>query len=114
MEQLYEEAKDPGKTGFFAEITGFSGKVMYLVFECKGKKSVYVVHLQKPVILANKVEKYAKKGMKYLKYQGPAALWNKTVSKVKTVSTREIPYSKWIEEASSHKGRTGKGATDKI
>ena len=46
VEQLYEEAKDPGKTGFFAEITGFSGKVMYLVFECKGKKSVYVVHLQ--------------------------------------------------------------------
>lgn len=24
VEQLYEEAKDPGKTGFFAEITGFS------------------------------------------------------------------------------------------
>ena len=108
VEQLYEEAKDPGKTGFFAEITGFSGKVMYLVFECKGKKSVYVVHLQKPVILANKVEKYAKKGMKYLKYQGPAALWNKTVSKVKTVSTREIPYSKWIERHLPTKGELEK------
>ena len=108
VEQLYEEAKDPGKTGFFAEVTGFSGKVMYLVFECKGKKSVYVVHLQKPVILANKVEKYAKKGMKYLKYQGPAALWNKTVSKVKTVSTREIPYSKWIERHLPTKGELEK------
>ena len=108
VEQLYEEAKDPGKTGFFAEITGFSGKVMYLVFECKGKKSVYVVHLQKLVILANKVEKYAKKGMKYLKYQGPAALWNKTVSKVKTVSTREIPYSKWIERHLPTKGELEK------
>ena len=108
VEQLYEEAKDPGKTGFFAEVTGFSGKVMYLVFECKGKKSVYVVHLQKPVILANKVEKYAKKGMKYLKYQGPAALWNKTVAKVKTVSTREIPYSKWIERHLPTKGELEK------
>ena len=46
--------------------------------------------------------------MKYLKYQGPAALWNKTVSKVKTVSTREIPYSKWIERHLPTKGELEK------
>ena len=52
--------------------------------------------------------------MKYLKYQGPAALWNKTVSKVKTVSTREIPYSKWIERHLPTKGELEKERRDKI
>lgn len=96
VEQLYEEMENPGKTGFFTEITQPHGKILYIVFYANGAKSVHVVHLQRAVIVKNKIQKYAKKGVRYWKAQGGAALALKVVSKVKTASTREIPYSKWI------------------
>ncbi|MDO5134833.1 MAG: glycosyltransferase family 2 protein [Eubacteriales bacterium] len=96
VEQLYEEMEEPDKTGFFVELTQVSGKVLYLVFSSREGRAVHVVHLQLPMILARKAEKYGKKGMRYLKYQGAAALTVKVISKFKDVSTREIPYSKWI------------------
>lgn len=104
VEQLYGEIENPDKTGFFAELNGVSGKLLYLVFQGQEAKAVHVVPLQRPVILAGKIKKYAKKGMRYLKAQGPAALGEKMISKVKTVSTREIPYSKWIERHLPSKG----------
>lgn len=96
VEQLYEEMRNPDKNGFFIELTQLTGKLLYLVFYAGGKKSVHVVHLQKAVILKKKLQKYAKKGLRYWRAQGGAALAGKVVSKVKTVSTREIPYPKWI------------------
>lgn len=98
VEQLYGEMPVTEKTGFFAEITEeIHADALYLVFYSGGKKAVHRVPLKRPEILVEKVEKYTKKGMKYLKYQGPAALCSKAISKVRTVSTREIPYAKWIE-----------------
>ena len=47
-------------------------------------------------VLAKKVDRYAKKGLHYWKTQGGTALAGKIVSKIKTASTREIPYQKWI------------------
>lgn len=96
VEQLYEESEIHGKCGFFAEIPNLSGKVLYVVFYAGGEKSVYMVHLQKLVILSRKVGKYAAKGMRYWKTQGSAALIGKVKNKIKTASTREIPYDKWI------------------
>ena len=58
MEQLYEEMKHEDKTGFFAEITNLTGKVVYVVFYAGETKSVHVVHLQPAVILRKKIEKY--------------------------------------------------------
>ena len=55
-----------------------------------------IVPLRKIEVLAKKVDKYAKKGIRYWKSQGGAALAGKIISKVKTASTREIPYQKWI------------------
>ena len=43
-----------------------------------------------------KSKKYAKKGIRYWKTQGSAALVGKVAAKVRTASTREIPYQKWI------------------
>ena len=96
VEQMYEEMKHEDKTGFFAEITNLTGKVVYVVFYAGETKSVHVVHLQPAVILRKKIEKYAQKGMRYWKSQGSAALAGKVVSKIRTASTREIPYQKWI------------------
>ena len=96
VEQLYEEMDNKDKSGFFVELTNLKGKVLYMVFYAGNTKSVHIVHLQRAVVLSKKVEKYAKKGLKYWKNQGSAALVDKMVSKVKTASTREIPYQKWI------------------
>lgn len=98
VEQLYEEMKEPDKNGFFVELTQTGGKLLYMVFCAGSKKSVHVVHLQRAVIIKRKLQKYAKKGLRYWRAQGGAALAGKVVSKVKTVSTREISYPKWIEK----------------
>ena len=95
-EQLYEEMDHEDKTGFFVELTNLTGKLVYLVFYAGYTKSVHVVHLNPAVVLRKKVQKYAKKGLRYWKSQGSAAMAGKIISKVKTASTREIPYQKWI------------------
>ncbi len=96
VEQLYEEMDHEDKTGFFVELTNLTGKLVYLVFYAGDTKSVHVVHLNPAVVLRKKVQKYAKKGLRYWKSQGSAAMAGKIISKVKTASTREIPYQKWI------------------
>ena len=99
VEQLYEEYEEMGihdKTGFFAELTNLKGKILYVVFYAGDKKSVHIVHLNSAVVLQKKVQKYAEKGLRYWRNQGSRALVDKMISKVKTASTREIPYQKWI------------------
>lgn len=96
VEQLYEETEIHDKTGFFVELTNLTGKVVYIVFYAGNTKAVHIAHLQPAVVLSKKIEKYAKKGLRYWRSQGSAALAGKIVAKVKTASTREIPYQKWI------------------
>ena len=61
VEQLYEETEIQDKTGFFAELTNLTGKLLYMVFYAGDKKSVHIVHLQPAVVFRKKLEKYAKK-----------------------------------------------------
>ena len=96
VNQLFEEAQDPGKTGFFAEITNVSGKCLYVVFYAGEKKTVHVVPLRKADILAKKLDKYVEKGIRYWKSQGAAALAEKVVTKVKNVRQGPPSYQKWI------------------
>ena len=96
VNQLFEEAQDPGKTGFFSEITNVSGKCLYVVFYAGEKKTVHVVPLRKADILAKKLDKYVEKGIRYWKSQGAAALAEKEVTKVKNVRQGPPSYQKWI------------------
>lgn len=96
VNQLFEEAQDPGKTGFFSEITNVSGKCLYVVFYAGDKKNVHVVPLRKVDILAKKVDKYIEKGVRYWKSQGVTALAEKVVTKVKNVRQGPPTYQKWI------------------
>ncbi len=99
VEQIYEEMEQmdsKDKAGFFAELTNLTGKVVYIVFYAGNTKSVHVVPLQQTVVIRKKIEKYAQKGIRYWKSQGSAALAGKVAAKVKTASTREMPYQKWI------------------
>ena len=96
VNQLFEEAQDPGKTGFFSEITNVSGKCLYVVFYAGEKKTVHVVPLRKADILAKKLDKYVEKGIRYWKSQGAAALAEKVVTKVKNIRQGPPSYQKWI------------------
>ena len=96
VNQLFEEAKNPGKTGFFAEITNVSGKCLYVVFYAGDKKNVHVVPLRKADILAKKIDKYVEKGIRYWKSQGATALAEKVVTKIKNVRQGPPVYQKWI------------------
>lgn len=98
VEQLYEEMEqmeNKDKSGFFVELTNLKGKVVYIVFYAGNTKSVHVVPLQQTVVIG-KNRKICKKGIRYWKTQGSAALVGKVAAKVRTASTREIPYQKWI------------------
>ena len=73
VEQLYEETEIHDKTGFFVELTNLTGKFVYIVFYAGNTKSVHIAHLQPTVVLRKKVEKYAKKGLRYWRSQGSVA-----------------------------------------
>lgn len=102
--QMFEEAADPGKTGFFSEITNVSGKCLYVVFYAGEKKTVHVVPLRKADILIKKVDKYVEKGIRYWKSQGVTALAEKVVEKVKNVRQGPPDYQKWIRHHLPDKG----------
>ena len=106
--QMFEEAADPGKTGFFSEITNVSGKCLYVVFYAGEKKTVHVVPLRKADILIKKVDKYVEKGIRYWKSQGVTALAEKVVEKVKNVRQGPPDYQKWIRHHLPDKGELEK------
>ena len=68
----------------------------YLVFSGKNGKNVYPVSLKAPVILKNKVEKYARKGLSYWRAHGTEAFVSKTVGKLRSLKERPIEYGKWF------------------
>mgnify|MGYP000358697533 CR=1 FL=1 len=99
VEQLYEEMEqmeNKDKSGFFVELTNLKGKVVYIVFLCRKYKICACGSVAADGGDPEKNRKYAKKGIRYWKTQGSAALVGKVAAKVRTASTREIPYQKWI------------------
>ena len=79
VEQLYEETEIQDKTGFFAELTNLTGKLLYMVFYAGDKKSVHIVHLQPAVVFRKKIEKYAKKRNTLLEKPGKRCAAGKIV-----------------------------------
>ena len=62
----------------------------------KTEKNVYPVSLKAPVILKNKVEKYARKGLSYWRAHGTEAFVSKTAGKLRSLKERPIEYGKWF------------------
>ena len=100
VEQLYEEMEqmeNKDKSGFFVELTNLKGKVVYIVFYAGNTKSVHVVPLQQTVVIPEKNRKICKKRNPLLENTGKCrSCRKKLTAKVRTASTREIPYQKWI------------------
>ena len=96
VEKMFQEGKVSDKCGFFIEAPNVQGKYLYLVFYGQGSRSIHMVPLSRTGILKKKAEKYAARGVVYLKNQGPSALADKIVGKIHNVRSRPLPYDKWI------------------
>ncbi len=94
--EMYKECQVEEKCGFFIQLEQVKSKKLYLVFWTPKGKAVHVVSLQPAVIFKNKIEKYRKKGMSYLKIHGARALAVKAVRKLTTVKERPVDYQKWL------------------
>ena len=94
--EMYKECQVEEKCGFFIQLEQIRGKKLYLVFWTPEAKAVHTISLQPAVILKNKVEKYEKKGMSYLKTHGARALAVKAFHKLTTVRERPVDYQKWL------------------
>ena len=94
--EMYKECQVEEKCGFFIQLEQVKSRKLYLVFWTPQGKAVHTVSLQPVVILKNKIEKYRKKGMSYLKTHGVRALAVKTVHKLTTVKERPVDYQKWL------------------
>lgn len=95
---MFKESKINEKCGFFLDLRNVNTKIVYLVFQSGEKKSVYPVHMQRMMILKNKVGIYAKKGSRYLRSHGAVALVGKMVGKIKSLNTAPKSYQKWIRK----------------
>lgn len=93
---MYPEANVEEKSGFYIELNKLPGKVIYLVFACRGRKNVYPVSLETPVIMKNKMEKYFHKGVEYYRAHGMQALTTKVARKLFTAKDQPVDYQKWI------------------
>lgn len=114
VDQLYDEIEHPEKTGFFTEVTGVSGKCLYVVFYAGDRKTVKVVPLRKLDILAKKADKYVKKGIRYWKSQGGGSSCRKSGIQDPHSFHKRDPISEVDHPPSSGQGRTGEAEKNKI
>ena len=96
VEQMFEEAVDPGRTGFFIEMQRPAGSRAVLVFSCGAKKAEYAVSLGTVKRTQERISTLFFKGTHFLKTKGPAALGKKVIDRTLHASDREIPYEKWL------------------
>ena len=93
---MYEECVVAADCGFTLDASDLSGDAVYLVFAGKDGKNVYPISLKTPVILKNKVEKYARKGLSYWRAHGTEAFVSKTAGKLRSLKDRPMEYEKWF------------------
>ena len=67
-----------------------------VVFEAGNVRTLRLVHLQPQKRLAEKAAVYFRKGSRYMKLHGAAALTGKVFGKVMNRKNRPVDYSKWI------------------
>lgn len=96
VEKMFQEGNISDKCGFFIEAPNVQGRYLYLVFYGQETRAIHMVPLSRAVILKNKAEKYAVRGLQYLKSQGPSALADKIAGKIHNVRLKPMPYEKWI------------------
>lgn len=70
VEQMYEEMKHEDKTGFFAEITNLTGKVVYVVFYAGETEVCTCGTFTAGSHPSQKIEKYAQEGYALLEIPG--------------------------------------------
>ena len=96
VQNQYQETEIDEKSGFFFEFHYDSVKEFYIVFESGNVRTLRLVHLQPQKRLAEKAAVYFRKGSRYMKLHGAAALTGKVFGKVLDRKNRPVDYSKWI------------------
>lgn len=95
--EMFRECTIGPEPGFYAEITGITSKNLYLVMhEEGGRSAVYRIGTGRAEAFICKAEKYQRKGMTYLRANGPRALVLKAGHKITEIRNRPIPYDKWL------------------
>lgn len=96
VSEIFKEVEEEQKSGFYLEFPKPEGKVCYLLFGADGGKAVYPVVLSRDQILRKKLERYWKKGTRYLKSHGAPALAAKVTKKVFGKNQRPVDYREWL------------------
>ena len=102
VEQVFSEAEEKrrkarvqDKPGFFMEFPRPKGRFFTLTFRSRGANASVNIDLWAPRIAARKVAGVTRKGMRYFRDHGAAALARKATGQLATVRERDIPYEKW-------------------
>ena len=93
---IYREYTRSDKCGFFIEMHDVKAKKIRLVFESQGIKTTHTISLNPVKMLQEKLARYYKKGIYYMKNYGIKTAVEKTVNKVTNRDSAPIAYSDWI------------------
>lgn len=96
VQNQFQEMDIEEKCGFFFELHYRDLKEFYLIFEAEGGRTLRLIHLQQHMLLAEKAGTYYRKGCRYLKLHGAAALTGKIVDKLQKGRKETMLYSKWL------------------
>lgn len=94
--EMFKETEVEAKCGFYLELNNVNTKVVYLVFRAKDTKASHPINMQRAFIIANKVNRLAKKGTRYLASHGFKALVIKTAGKIAGMRKAPVSYDKWL------------------
>ncbi len=93
---IYEETAVPEVCGFDIDIRGFSGNTVLLELSCGGDAVIRKLPVGTVPRLAAKGERLFRKGIRYMKYNGPEAIIGKAWDHLFHEEYRPMHYEEWI------------------
>ena len=95
---MFKEATINEKCGFFVDLRNVETDVVFVEFVSGDKRSTHTVHMKAAKILKKKIDKYVKKGTRYLRSHGGKAFVGKVADKIRAMNTTPKSYQKWLKK----------------
>lgn len=95
--QFQELSKDT-ESGFYMEIQTGNASSLQLVFATSKGEAYKKISVGKAALLTEKVSKYTKKGISYLRAHGLTGFTKKVAAKIRSQRIKPQPYEEWLKK----------------
>lgn len=94
----YPELEKDAESGFYMEIQMGQASSVQIVFASGKEQVVRRISVSKTALLTEKVSKYTKKGLNYLRSHGVSGLTKKVAAKIRSQRVKPQSYEEWLSK----------------